>query len=78
MLMKMNKNRKTGTGLIYQPTKVQALSISKGALMLFQKGFWAPFKIDSTLAINNIAFKYFSRRISRFSQADLGPAGQGT
>ena len=40
--------------------------------MLFQTAYRAPFKIDSTLAINNIAFKYFSRRISRFNQADSG------
>ena len=46
--------------------------------MLFQTAYRAPFKIDSTLAINNIAFKYFSRRISRFNQADSGPVGQGT
>ena len=77
MLMKMNKNRKTGTGLIYQPAKVQAISISKGALMLFQTAYRAPLNFITNYLSTTYHFNYF-RHISRFSQADLGPAGQGT
>ena len=77
MLMKMNKNRKTGIGLIYQPTKVQALSISKGALMLFQTAYRAPLNFTTNYLSTTYHFNYF-RRISRFNQADSGPAGQGT
>lgn len=56
MLMKMNKNRKTGTGLIYQPTKVQALSISKGARYAVSNGIPGTFKFHNQLFINDISF----------------------